>query len=146
MEPYSLLRYDDLAGNLPRGAIVKITNISRSTVWILGPPGAPAYVVEQLVDGKWESSTSAATEPGDGFLPKQWAPLRPMESVTIMVGPISESATEIRAGLALTTEWHEPTKAHWVITPAVKLVKRGEDYFPEAKPGAQQEEQVLPLR
>ncbi|HVA16907.1 MAG TPA: hypothetical protein VMV59_04240 [Candidatus Dormibacteraeota bacterium] len=139
-EPYSFPRYDDHAGNLPLGAVVKVTNLSKSTVWVLGLPGSPTFADQQLVDGEWTSSMSFSTSD-----PKQWTPLRPMESLTILAGPISERATELRVGLSFTTERLAPTEAHWVYSPAVKIVKRGQDYFPEPKPGAQQEEQILPL-
>jgi hypothetical protein len=70
-------------------------------------------------------------------------PLRPMEPFTILAGSISERATEMRVGLPFTTERLAPKTVHWVFSPVVKIVKRGQDYFPETKPGAQQEEQVL---
>ena len=68
-----------------------------------------------------------------------------MESVTIVAGPMSEKATEFRVAVPFTTEL-APSDAHWVISPAVKIVKRGQDYFPEAKPGAQQEETIVSLQ
>ena len=67
-----------------------------------------------------------------------------MESVTILAGPISESATELRVAMPFTTEV-APADAHWVISAAVKIVKRGQDYFPESKPGAEQEETIVSL-
>ena len=149
VETFSLLRYDDHAGNMPLAAVVRITNLSKSTTWILGYPEAPVTSTQQLVDGNWESSESwvrpVSLDQADNPLPKQWTPLRTMESLTIVTGPISEKATEIRVGLPFTTERFAPTEAHWVFSPAVEIVKRGQYYFPEPKPGAQQEEQVLSL-
>jgi hypothetical protein len=67
------------------------------------------------------------------------------ESITFSVGPVSESTTEMRVGLAFTTERFKPTRVHWIFSPMAKLVKRGEDYFWEPIEGSLQEEQVLPL-
>ncbi|HXT58730.1 MAG TPA: hypothetical protein VN699_08840 [Pirellulales bacterium] len=144
VEPFSFPRYDDHAGNLGMAAVVQITNLSKSTVWIYGPPREPASVRQQLVDGKWESSMSFGWSPPDTPQSKLWMPLRPMEPLTILAGSISERATEMRVGLPFTTERLAPaTTGHWVFSPVVKIVKRGQDYFPETKPGAQQEEQFL---
>jgi hypothetical protein len=145
VEPCSFPRYDDHAGNLPLAAVVRVTNFSKSTAWFLGFPGAPVYEVQQLVDGSWESSISATTSFSEEspLLPKQWTPLRTMESITVLAGPISEKATEMRIGLPFTPERPTPTKGHWVYSPIVKIIKRGQDYFPETKPGTHQEEQML---
>ena len=145
VEPlFSFVRYDDHAGNLPLGAVVRITNLSTTTAWFLGYPEAPVHDCRQLVGGEWQwhwSDVHVSTDP----LP-HWTPLRSMESLTAVVGPISEETTEMRVGLAFTTERLRPAEAHWVFSPAVKVVKRGQDYFAEPKPGAQQEEQVVSLR
>jgi hypothetical protein len=156
MESCSLVRYDDGAGHLPLAAVVQITNVSNSTVWFLRHSGGPTCTVQQLLDGKLESQTSVTWGPGpDERLQKRWTPLRPLESVTILAGPISEKASEFRVAVPFTTDrvpslpfttMFEPTEARWVFSPATKLVKRGQDYFPAAKPGAKQEEQVLSLK
>ena len=146
IEPYSLLRYDDHAGHLVLGAVVRITNVSKSTTWFLGLPGAPVYNVQQLIDGNWETSVSSVNmEFSDSPVSTVWTQIHPMESVTIVAGPISEKTTEIRVGVPFTTERFAPTKAHWVFSPTAKIVKKEELYFPEPKSGAQQEEQILPL-
>jgi len=154
VEAYSLARYDDHAGHLPLAAVVRFTNFSNDTVWFLGGPGTPTYSVQQLLAGKWESQTSITWGPAEGP-PKRWTPLRKFESVTILAGPISEKAAEVRvavpfitrlpSSLLFSTE-NAPTEAHWVYSAAVKIERRGQDYFPETKPGAQQLEEVLPLR
>ena len=76
--------------------------------------------------------------------PYRWTALHTTESITILASPISENATEMKVAVPFTTEWF-PTKAHWVFCPVVKIVKKGQDFFPEVKEGAKQEEQVLPL-
>ena len=68
-----------------------------------------------------------------------------MESVTILVGPISESATEMRVGVPFTSQRFAPTEVRWIYSHVIKIVKKGQDYFPETKPGTQQEEKVVPL-
>lgn len=142
VEPFSLARYDDHAGNLPLGAVVRITNLSNSTAWFLGFRGAPVHSVQQCVDDEWEGSISSVIlNPADSPRRKPWTPLRTMESITILAGPISEKATEIRVGVPFTTERLTPTNAHWVFSAAVGIVKRSQDFFPAPKPGAQQEEQ-----
>lgn len=146
VQPYSFVRYDDFEGHLPLGAVIRITNLSESTAWFLGYPGTPVQHYEQLVDGRWDSHTSAITKPGDGPLPSHWTPIRSMESVTILIGPISERATEVRVGVPFTTERLTPREAHWIFSPAASIVKRGGEYFAEIKEGAQQEEQVVSLR
>lgn len=146
VEPYSLCWYDDHAGHSPMGALVRITNVSNSTVWFLGLPGVPTYVNQQCVDGKWNSSVSSvALNSREPFPANRWAALRSMESITILAGPISERATEVRIGVPLTTERFTPTKAHWIFGPVTTIVKRGQNYFPEAKAGARQEDRVLPI-
>lgn len=146
IEPYSLPRYDDHAGNLPLGAAVQITNMSESTIWVLGLPGSATHVVQQLVNGNWEASMSSVTvDPATAPLSNEWMPLRSMESITILAGPISEKASEMRVGLPFTAKRFATTEVCWVFSPIVKIVKRGQDYFPEATPDAQQEEQVLSL-
>jgi len=84
-----------------------------------------------------------------------WTPLRTMESVTILAGPISEKATEVRVvvpffkALARSLPFgreRAPTEADWIYSPAARVIKRGQYYFPEIKPGAQQAEESLPLR
>ena len=55
VEPLSLSRYDDHAGHLPLCVSVKITNMSKSTVWFFGYPGSPVHIDQQRVDGKWDS-------------------------------------------------------------------------------------------
>ena len=65
--------------------------------------------------------------------------------MTFVVGPVSEEATEIRVGVPFTVEWLPPSEAHWVYSPPVNIVKKGEDYVVEAKPGARQEEIVYPV-
>ena len=139
VESCSFPRYDDHAGNLPLGAVVKVRNLSESTVWVLGLHDSPTYACEQVVDGETRSSTSLSAQ-------EQWTPLRPREGLTILAGPISEGATEMRVAFPFTTERFAPSKAHWVFSPSVQIVKRGQDFFPEPKPGARQEEQVLPLK
>ena len=86
---------------------------------------------------------SLGWSPADTPQSKLWTPLRTVEPLTILAGSISEGATEMRVGLPFTTERLAPTRVHWVFSPVVKIVKKGQDYFPEIKPGAQQEEQVL---
>jgi hypothetical protein len=137
-------RYDDGAGHLPLEAKVRITNTSYYTVWFLGRREMPVDVLQQLVGGKWENRGSGLSEP-DLQRREGWTPLRSMESITVLVGPVSENATEMRVGLAFTTERLRPTKAHWVFSPALKIVKRGQDYFAEVKEGSAQEVQILPL-
>ena len=63
-----------------------------------------------------------------------------MESITILAAPVSESATEMRVGLAFTTDRLPRAKARWVFSPVMKVVKRGDNYFLEAKP--EREEKV----
>jgi hypothetical protein len=146
VEPAALVSYDDHAGKQGLSAEVRVTNVSTMTIWFLGLPGTPAYADEQLVDGKWKMHTAAVTvKPTDFGLPEQWTPLHPMESITIAAGPISEGATELRVAVPFTSEWIAPTKAHWVFSPVVRIAKRGKSYFPETKPGAQQEEQIVRL-
>jgi hypothetical protein len=140
-EQASLCRYDDGAGNLPLAAVVKITNSSESTAWFLGY-GSPVQACQQLVDGEWDSRLSWVNS-ADPPPPKHWTPLRTMESITILAGPISEKAAEFRVGVPFTTERLAPTKVHWVFSPAFKIIKRGQDYFPESTQEAQQEDQVL---
>jgi hypothetical protein len=140
VEPCSFPRYDDHAGNLPMAAVVRVTNFSESNAWFLGFPGVPVYEVQQLVDGSWESITAATTSFSEGSpLPNQWTPLRPLESVTVLAGPISEKATEMRIGVPFDTERPTRTKGRWIYSPVVKIIKRGQDYFPEPKPGVHQE-------
>ena len=145
VEPFSLSRYDDGAGNFPLSASVEITNMSESRVWFAGFPGSPAHVFQRLVDGKWESILyiQYAGSPRDQPAPLPWAALRSMESITILAAPISEETTEMRLGVPFTTEWFAP-KGHWVFSPIVKIVKKGDDYFPEVKKETEQDEGVLP--
>lgn len=75
----------------------------------------------------------------------QWTALRSMESITVLAAPITEEATELRIGLAFTTERFTPNKVHWIFSPIAKIVKRGEDCFAEPIEGASQEVQLLPL-
>jgi hypothetical protein len=145
-EPFSLCRYDDLDGHLPLGAVVRITNVSDATVWFLGRREMPVLFHAQFVDGKWDSRMSYGDSVSPGSLwPKQWTALRNMESLTILAAPVSEEATEMRVGLAFTTEKLTPKVAHWVFSPVIRIVKRGQDLFPELKQGSAQQEQVLPL-
>jgi hypothetical protein len=133
-----LCRYDDGAGNLPLAAIVRVTNISGSTIWAPASGGdEPAYSLLQLVDGKWENSTS-------GPAGRRWIALHDKDSITILASPISEKATEFKVGVPLTAEVFSPSKMHWIFSPEMKIVKKGHDYFPEKKDGATQEDQVLP--
>ena len=125
--------YDD-RGHRCLEAMVRITNVSGSTVWFLG---APTYYFCQTVDGKTDGGQASAG-------PDRWNVLRSGESIRIPVGPVSERATEIRVGVPFTTDWFV-SKAHWVYCPVVKVVKKGHGYFPEVKKGAKQEERVLPL-
>lgn len=141
VEPYSLLRYDDHDGNRPLGAVVTVMNYSSSTVWFLGYPGSATLHCQQLVDGKWQSHGSLVNVNAAN----PWTPLRPMESLMIIASPISEKATEIRVAVPFTSERLTPNKVHWVFSPTARIVKRGQDYFPETKPGAKQEEQVQSL-
>jgi hypothetical protein len=127
-------RYDDGAGHLGRGALVRIANLSNNTVWRLDS----TYMQYELIDGKW---LLHATWMGG---PYHWSPLSSGESTISVVGPVSENATEMKVGFPFTTEWF-PAKAHWVFCPVVKIVKKGQDYFPEVKEGAEQEEEVHPL-
>ncbi len=145
VEPYSFCRYDDGAGHLPLGALVRVTNLSNSTVWCL----RSTRVQYELVDGKWSFHTTSfgakPREPGQWMAgPYRWTALHTTESITILASPISENATEMKVAVPFTTEWF-PTKAHWVFCPVVKIVKKGQDFFPEVKEGAKQEEEVLPL-
>ncbi len=68
-----------------------------------------------------------------------------MESISILAGPISEQAAEVRVGMAFTSATFTPTEAHWVFGPVVEIVKKGQSFFPTTKAGATQEEQVLSL-
>jgi hypothetical protein len=138
VEPYSLCRYEDHArdhaGNLPLGAVVRITNFSKSTAWFIGYRGAPMQQFQQIVEGQWESSISAVNmSPSDSVFPEDWSPLRTLESMTILAGPVSEKAAEIRVGLLVAAEKRAPTEADWVFSPAVNIVRRGHDFFPEQK-------------
>lgn len=143
VEPIPFVRYDDGAGNLPLGAAVKITNLSTSTAWYLGYPGSPVLHDQQLVGGQWKQHGSYVNDPRDP-LPR-WAPLRSMESITIVAGPISEMTIKMRVGLAFTTERLRPTEAHWIFSQVFTIVKKGQDYFAEPKPGTEQKEQVVSL-
>ena len=144
VEPYSLCRYDDNAGHLPLGAVVRVSNIGNGDVWFLGRPGAPAYVLQQFVHEKWDSMMTWDSLAWDAPLaPNQWAVLRPFESVVIVAGPVYEEAAEGRVGVGFATDRFRRAKIHWIFSPVVKIVKRGQAYFPEAKSGAQQEERVL---
>jgi hypothetical protein len=154
VEACSLARYDDHAGHLPLAAVVQITNLSNQSAWFLGGPGTPTYSVQQLVAGKWETQTSVTWGQAEGPATRRTA-LRTMESVTIVAGPISEKAAEVRVAVPFITALpsylpfiteHSPREAHWVYSAPVKIEKRGQDYFPETKPGSQQMEEVLPLR
>ena len=146
-EQCSLSRYDDHTGQLPLPMCgeVRVTNMSESTVWVLGYPGAPTYVVQQLVDGKWSYCISSVNVGSAGTLPKRWTAIHGMESIAISAGAISEKTTEVRVGVPCTTERLWPTSMHWIISRTWKVVKRGGDYFFEVKNGTDQEEQVLPL-
>jgi hypothetical protein len=145
-EPFSFPHYDDYAGNLPLGAIVRITNVSKSTAWFLGGREDPVIVLQQLVDGTWESIIwSADMKPGKSLLSSEWTRIRSMESISILAGPISEQAAEVRVGMAFTSAMFTPTEAHWVFGPVVEIVKKGQGFFPTTKTGATQEEQVLSL-
>ena len=145
-EPFSFPHYDDFAGNLPLGAIVRITNVSKSNAWFLGGREDPVIVLQQLVDGKWESIVwSADLKPGKSLLSSEWTRIRSMESISILAGPISEQAAEVRVGMAFTSATFTPTEAHWVFGPVVEIVKKGQSFFPTTKAGATQEEQVLSL-
>ena len=151
VEPYSLTQYDDFAGHRPFGAIVQITNLAKRNVWFYG---SQYYTIEQMIEGEWQTrvaSVEVAQPEGES---ERWRPLRTMESKTIIVGPVSEKATELRVGFLFATERNglpfraervARREAHWVFCPTVKIVKKGEGHFPEAKPGARQEE-ALPLK
>lgn len=141
--PTPLRRYDDGAGSSALLAEMRITNVSRSTVWYLGNPGSPHVCYQELVNGKWDfhlSSISVGTQASSS----EWSALKSGESLTVPVGPVSEAATEMRVGFAFSTErLFMPSKVHWVFSATAKLVKRGEDWFWEPLPGATQEVQVL---
>ena len=145
VQPYSFPSYDDLAGHRPLGTIVQITNFSQSDAWYLGWPGGPTVDLQQLILGKWESHTSWSFDPTN---PRRRSDsgrrCARMESVTILAGPVSEKANELRVGVPFTTEL-APSEAHWIISPAVKIVKQRQEYLPEAKPGAEQEEKIASL-
>ena len=145
-EPFSLPRYDDLEGNLPLGAVVRFTNFSTSTVWYFGYPESPTSDAQQLVDGNWSWHVSSLNvDVAASKRTRHWTLLRPMESVTFLAGPISESATEIRVGVPFTSQRFAPTEVRWIYSRPIKIVKKGDDYFPEMKPETQQEEKVVPL-
>lgn len=144
--PRALDVYDDHAGHQGLASEVNVTNLSTRTIWFLGLPGTPVYTTEQLVGREWKLSTASVTRgPTYLGLPKEWASLRPMETITIAASPISEKATELRVAVPFTSEWNTPTRAHWVFSPLVKIVKRGALYLAEVEPGAQQEEQIVRL-
>jgi hypothetical protein len=116
------------------GAKVWITNRSSSTVWYMENP---RYCLLQLVDGQWLESSLGAhppTRPG-GTEQDWWSSQAGKHSIEIVVGPISEKATVIKIVIPYTTDRFMP-KRHWVSSPEVKIVKKGEDYFPEIEKGA----------
>lgn len=147
IEPFSFCRYDDHAGNYPMGALVRITNMSKCDVWFLGVPGVPAYVNQQLIDDKWDSALSSVSMMSDPMpiVSNRWATLRSRESITILAGPISEKATEMRVGIPFATNKSSPKSMHLVFSPTVKIMERESDYFPEMKKKSQQEDRVLPI-
>jgi uncharacterized membrane protein YeaQ/YmgE (transglycosylase-associated protein family) len=122
--------YDDHAGHSSLAALVRIINCSNSTVWFL------ENTVQrlELVNGQWTWQQSSSK-------PDRWASLPSMESTLIVVVLQSEKTGEMKVGVPFTTEWF-PRQAHWVYTPAFKIVKKGQYYFPETKGGAKQEEQI----
>jgi hypothetical protein len=109
-------------------------------VWYLENP---RYCLLQRVDGIWLQSLSGTQLLED---PEKdcWSAQDGMESITILVGPISEKATAVKVGIPFTTDRLAP-KPHWVFSPDVKIAKKGEDYSPEVKERAKQEQQALPL-
>lgn len=133
VEPYSFVRYDDGAGHLPLGAIVTFTNFSESPAWYYGFSRSPACQYRECIGGQWTSHTSWWAD--DGPRPEEhWAAMRPQESVTIVAGPISESASEMCAGVLFTSGKLATTKAQWVFSPTTKIVKRADCFFPETTP------------
>jgi hypothetical protein len=146
VEPYSFPRYDDGAGHLPLGAVVRIVNTSVNTVWTL----EGAYEVQQLVDEKWTSSgtSSGVAPPGPGewvAKPYRWTAIHAGETRVLVVGPISENTAELRVGVPFTADWF-PKTALWLFSPVVKILKKEQGSFPEPIRGSEQEEQVLLLR
>jgi uncharacterized membrane protein YeaQ/YmgE (transglycosylase-associated protein family) len=132
-ESYSLCRYDDHAGHRPLAVLVRIANCSDSTVWFF----ENTVQQYQLVDGKWEWELCSSR-------PSRWAALPSMESTLIVASVQREEATEMKVGVPFTSDWF-PREVHWVYTPVFKIVKKGQDYYPETKEGAKQEEQIGPL-
>jgi hypothetical protein len=143
-EPIALCRYDDGAGHSPMLAVIRVTNVSKRTVWVLGPPEAPLSILQQVVAGNWDFHMSGGPTEVRASTGR-WTALRSMESITVASGPITEEATEMRVGLAFTAEKFTPSKVHWIFSPIAKIVKRGKDHFLEPIEGASQEVQVLPL-
>jgi hypothetical protein len=143
-QPIALCRYDDGAGHTPLLALMQVTNVSKRTVWILARREAPLSTLHQLVAGNWEVHMSGGATEVDSSTGR-WTALRSMESMTVSAGPITEEATEMRIGLAFTTEKLTPNQVHWIFSPIAKIVKRGKDYFAEPIERASQEVQVLPL-
>jgi hypothetical protein len=143
-EPVALCRYDDGAGHSPLLAVMRVTNVSKKTVWFLGPPEEPLSILQKREAGNWDSHMSGGPNEVRASTAR-WTAMRSMESITVTAAPITEEATEMRIGLAFTTEKFTPTKVHWIFSPIAKIVKRRNDFFAEPIEGASQEVQVLPL-
>ncbi len=133
VERFSWLKAHD--GHTALEADVRVTNRSRHTVWFLQNP---LFCTAQLVDGQWqESSQSSLPDNPAGkrsYGGDWWLPLESTGSFTIRVG-LWDGATAMKVVVACTTDRFIP-KRHWVSTPEVRIVKRGNDYFPETEHGA----------
>lgn len=144
-QAFSFVRYDDHAGSFPLGALVQVTNVSDATAWYFGCPAAPVVEYRECVDGEWKSRISAVDAPMVSMGRDYWVALRPLESIDIVVGPVSETASQMRVGLAFTTKRFLRTEARWVFSPVAGIVRKGACYFAEPAPGARQEEHVVSL-
>jgi hypothetical protein len=142
--PVSLPHYDDGDGRLPLCVVMQLTNVSDDPVWICGLSGSPAHVDEQLINGKWDSNFGWVSSRSGERFPEERGILRSGESVLLTVGPVAESASEVRVGVPIILQESGPAEIHWVYCCPVQIKKHGKYYWPDFKSATRQVEKVLP--
>jgi hypothetical protein len=139
--PYSLIQYDDHAGHFPKAALVEIRNDSDEAVWFNGVVGVPFTLLQQHEGGSWGSHSSSMSVPGSNVPAKhQWAPLRSHESMTVLAGPVSDNATELRVGMAFSTDRRHREDVHFIFSPIAGIVSRPEFALPQLQQTGEHED------